>query len=436
MPAALRRSYDHRIRQAVVEAGSIDLFPALEIPDSTLRSWLQRGPANVVALADEDAEVSVLRARLANLERRVDVLSAVVRLLVTLVRVTGATLTGERVPGEHAKRRILHAIERAEPAIGRTATLRVIGLKPARLREWNERSLACALADAPPCPRSVPNRLSRDERGTIRDLVESTEYRHLSLRCLSLLAQRLGKVFASYGTWCRLVREHGWNRPRHRLYPARPRVGVRAAEPDEWWHVDVTVIRLLDGTRTYLHAVIDNFSRKVLAWTLEENLSAEGTRRILGEAMEGVDREGTKIMTDGGSENLVIAQDADLSNSAQHIVAQVDVRQSNSMVEALWRQLRHQWLYLHSLDSFAGLERLVAKYFEDHNSLIPRAELGGRTPNEAHAGDELDLAGRLHQKHADARRERIAANQAVRCGRCVGDAQAEPPSGVETSAVP
>jgi transposase InsO family protein len=32
--------------------------------------------------------------------------------------------------------------------------------------------------------------------------------------------------------------------------------------------MDVTLIRLFDGTRLYLHAVIDNYSRKLLAWKL------------------------------------------------------------------------------------------------------------------------------------------------------------------------
>jgi putative transposase len=31
------------------------------------------------------------------------------------------------------------------------------------------------------------------------------------------------------------------------------------------WHIGTTVIRLLDRTRAYLHAVIDNFSRRILA---------------------------------------------------------------------------------------------------------------------------------------------------------------------------
>jgi hypothetical protein len=45
-----------------------------------------------------------------------------------------------------------------------------------------------------------------------------------------------------------------------RVYPARPSEGVRATKPNQLWHIDVTLIRLLDGTRAYLHAVIDNFS--------------------------------------------------------------------------------------------------------------------------------------------------------------------------------
>ena len=39
-----------------------------------------------------------------------------------------------------------------------------------------------------------------------------------------------------------------------------------AKRPNEYWQIDATVIRLTTGVRTYLQAVIDNFSRKILAW--------------------------------------------------------------------------------------------------------------------------------------------------------------------------
>ncbi len=267
---------------------------------------------------------------------------------------------------------------------------------------------------------STPARLTRDERAEIRDLVEDDRYKHIPIRSLALLGKRLGRVFASYATWRSLIREHGWRRPRTRVHPAKPTVGVRATAPNAWWHVDVTIIRLLDGSKAYLHGVIDNYSRKILAWTLEPVLRAEGTRTILLEAKStlGADAK-VKVMTDGGSENLIIGKDTDLTAIADHVVAQAAIHFSNSMIEAFWKQLKYQWLYLHELDTIATLRRLVAAYVADHNGLIPRVELRARTPNEAYAQAHSELAVRLATAHTDARRARIEANRAVHCATCV-----------------
>jgi transposase InsO family protein len=50
------------------------------------------------------------------------------------------------------------------------------------------------------------------------------------------------------------------------------------------WHIDTTVIRLLDGTRAYLHAVIDNFSRRVLAWRVAETFAPMNSVAVLLDA--------------------------------------------------------------------------------------------------------------------------------------------------------
>ena len=74
-------------------------------------------------------------------------------------------------------------------------------------------------------------------------------------------------------TWAKPVRQHCGRRPRRREYPEKPKTDIRAAHPNERWHIDVTVIRLLDDTKGYLHAVIDNFSRRILWWRLSERLN-------------------------------------------------------------------------------------------------------------------------------------------------------------------
>ena len=116
----------------------------------------------------------------------------------------------------------------------------------------------------------------------MKKMVTSDEYRHVPTGTLALLAQRLGKVFASSSTWYRLIRIHDWRRPRKRIHPAKPKVGIRAVRPNEIWHVDTTLIRLLDGGRAYLHAVIDNFSRRILAWKVSatSHSGLEGIRHV------------------------------------------------------------------------------------------------------------------------------------------------------------
>jgi transposase InsO family protein len=133
----------------------------------------------------------------------------------------------------------------------------------------------------------MPKRLTATEVLAIKEMVESPEYRHVPTGRLAILAQRLGRVFAAPTTWYRLVRERGWRRPRARVHPAKPKHGVRASEPDELWHVDTTVIRLINGTKVYLHAVIDNFSRKILAWRVTEYFEVATTVAILHDAAQG-----------------------------------------------------------------------------------------------------------------------------------------------------
>ena len=70
------------------------------------------------------------------------------------------------------------------------------------------------------------------------------------------------------------------------MYPAKAKVGVRAERPDEYWHVDASILKLLDGTKVYIHAVVDNLSRKVLAWRVAERLEPATTRAILLEALK------------------------------------------------------------------------------------------------------------------------------------------------------
>jgi hypothetical protein len=90
----------------------------------------------------------------------------------------------------------------------------------------------------------MPSRLAALEIAAIKDMALAPEYRHMPVRTLALYAERIGKVFASATTWARLIREHDWRRPRLRVHPDTPTVGIRATAPNEIWHIGASRRRL------------------------------------------------------------------------------------------------------------------------------------------------------------------------------------------------
>jgi putative transposase len=217
--------------------------------------------------------------------------------------------------------------------------------------------------------------LTFDEVQAIGDMVQSTKHRHMSVRELALHAQRIGRVFAHPATWSKLIRERCWRRPRLRLYPAKPKIGLRTHAANEAWHIDVSIIKLLDGTKAYVHAVIDNFSRRILAWIVADRLDPMNTHAVLVRAARQlVTPSRAAVVMDSGVENLNGTVDELFDSSAlRRVIAQIDVSFSNSLIEAWWRTLKHQWLYLHSLDDLATVRRLVAFYVTQHDETMPHS---------------------------------------------------------------
>ena len=161
-------------------------------------------------------------------------------------------------------------------------------------------------------------------------------------------------------------------RPRQRVHPSKPKVGIRAKQVNEVWHVDTTLVRLLDGTRAYLHAVIDNFSRRILAWRAHESFVPAVTAELLVEAAEAINHEKPQVLVDGGVENHNSAVNKLVdSGLLQRVLAQTEITFSNSLIESWWRVLKHQWLYLNTLDTAERLRKLVAFYVDQHNTHLP-----------------------------------------------------------------
>ena len=163
--------------------------------------------------------------------------------------------------------------------------------------------------------------------------------------------------------------------------------------------------------------MVDNSSRKILAWAVTERFAPSNTCRVLLAAGKHLVDAGWPLMyADSGVENVNSkVDDTLLSACLDRILAQVEVGFSNSIVEAYWRSLKHQWLFSNSLDSVASIRTPVEFHVNEHNTKMPHPAFDGQTPDEvffrtgAKVPEELALAG------DDARAARMAANRAMSC---------------------
>jgi hypothetical protein len=140
--------YDHRPRELVYETGDVDLAVGLGVPRSTANGWVRHAPPEVVSLDVFELDAARLQREVVKLRRRVQILSTVVGLLVTVARVFGEKLERRRVGDDGSRRPLIRAIERSRTVLPLRSVLRVIGLSSSRYHAWTAGEPECAAEDA------------------------------------------------------------------------------------------------------------------------------------------------------------------------------------------------------------------------------------------------------------------------------------------------
>jgi len=201
-----------------------------------------------------------------------------------------------------------------------------------------------------------------------------------------------------------------------------PASAARASGQAEGRHPRITSQRDLacrHDSRAYLHAIIDNFSRRILAWNVVGNFHPSVTAQLLLDASKSVTSGKPTLLVDGGVENFNFAVDKIVETGIlKRVLAQTEVTFSNSLIESWWRVLKHQWLYLNTLDTVTTVRKLVAFYIEQHNTHLPHSSFRGQTPDEMYSGTGSHIPKELEASRSGARKSRMDANRAQTCRAC------------------
>ena len=158
-----------------------------------------------------------------------------------------------------------------------------------------------------------------------------------------------------------------------------------------------------------------------MAWRVADTFAPVNSVSVLLDASRAAAPSDTTpvVLADAGVENVNAQVDALIDTGVlRRLLAFTELKFSNSMIEAWWRSLKHQWLFLHSLDSMATVRRLVAFYVDEHNRVLPHSAFRGQTPDEMYFGTGATVPTDLTSRATTARRARAAANRSASCATC------------------
>jgi len=181
----------------------------------------------------------------------------------------------------------------------------------------------------------------------------------------------------------------------HPKYPYLLR-NLEITAPDQVWCADITYIRLHRGF-AYLVAVMDWFTRYVLAWELSNTLDAGFCVEALERALAS-GRWPAVFNTDQGSQFTSEAFTGVLSRAGIAISMDgVGRAFDNIMVERLWRTVKYEDVYLRDYETPAEARLGLGRYFAYYNHCRRHRSLDRRTPAgvygpEASATDRKALA--------------------------------------------
>ena len=167
----------------------------------------------------------------------------------------------------------------------------------------------------------------------------------------------------------------------HKIYPYLLR-NVAVTRPNQVWSTDITYVPLRCGF-LYLTAILDWYSRYVLAWRLSNSLDVDFCLEALDEALgqarpeifnsdQGV--QFTSREFTGRLESAAVAISMDGKGRAL----------DNVFVERLWRTVKYEEVYLHDYANGAECHAGLGAYLKFYCDERPHQALAYRTPAEVY----------------------------------------------------
>jgi putative transposase len=315
-------------------------------------------------------------------------------------------------------------IESKLKGITRNRTCELLQIDPHRVRKWFSRP---GLVDTKPGPVCAPHALLPDEHQAIVALSKDEQYIDDSHRVLTAKGLDAGLIATSASTVYRVMRSEGLTTDRsgknHHNGKSRKPERPELTGPGQRWCWDISYLRtLVPGMFIYLYVLLDEYSRKVVAFRISWHMvNAEGKELIT----EGIENEG---LTEEQIKLLILINDRGTQMKAKpfkrfvkdlgitQLFARPRTPNDNPFVESLFSTTKCFQEYPEAFTDDVEALAYFTAYFDFYNNVRLHGRIGYVTPSQRHCGEDKAILALRKKRQAEARIMRLQTNRcAIKC---------------------
>ncbi|RLI51324.1 MAG: hypothetical protein DRP09_19390 [Candidatus Thorarchaeota archaeon] len=300
----------------------------------------------------------------------------------------------------------------------------LLQITPRRLQRWNAHKDSLEDGRPGPVPGTAPHRIKAAEKRKIRALIQSEEHADKAHRILSYTAMDKDIVTASPSTFYRIMRKEKLTSHRGVFSPHKGTSAPPEREdltgPLQRVSWDISYLKTcVKWQYLYLYVMLDEWSRKVLGWTISSRLS----REIAGEMIDTVfieydisslpEEKRPVVINDRGSQmkaKSIIQMFKDMKMKQRF--SRPHTPNDNPYVEALFRMVKYYPGYPLRFRNEEDARIYFETFFAWYNSEHLHSRIGFVTPSDKHEGRAEKIISERKEKLKNARAVRLEAHRA------------------------